>query len=94
MDTRESSGSTFITEALHRKKYCNIGALNSKKTPTSSIYSFCKGKMRPLNRSRRVDIESPNWHDTRESDGSTVFTKNLLKENLIIGLVKIFKTVY
>jgi len=38
---------------------------------------------RPLNRLRRVDIESPTWHDTKESDGSTIFTKNLLKKKFI-----------
>jgi len=38
--------------------------------PTSSKVSFYKGKIGPLDRSRRVDIQSLNWHDTRESDGS------------------------
>jgi len=52
------------------------------KPPKSSKVSFYKGKLRPLIRLRRVDIKIPNWHVTRESDGSTNFTKNLLNENV------------
>jgi hypothetical protein len=46
--------------------------LNPHKT---SKVSFCKGRLTPLHQWRRVDIESPNWHNTIESAGSTNFTK-------------------
>jgi hypothetical protein len=54
----------------------------SEKSTKSIKVSFYKAKMTPLNFSRRVDIESPHWHDTRESDGSTNFNKNYLKKKL------------
>ena len=65
----------------------------SEKSTKSINVSFYKAKMTPLNWPRRVDFESPHWHDTRESDGWTNFYKNLLKKNLFTwGALKIEKT--
>jgi hypothetical protein len=56
-----------------RKNYFNWDALKSENPPKSIKVSFYSGKMTPLNWPQRVDIESPHWHDTKESDGSTNF---------------------
>jgi len=63
-----------------RKNYFTCGTLKSKKSPKPHKVSFLSGKMTPLIRPRRVDIESPHWHDTRESDGSSIFNKKMFNK--------------
>jgi hypothetical protein len=65
---------------LSRKNYCTCGALKCIKPPKLCKISIFYGNMRPLIQWLRVDIERPNSQDTRESDGSIKFTKNLLKK--------------
>jgi len=72
----------FSIKIFSRNIYITWGALKSKKTPKSIQISFYRGKMTPLNWSLRFDIETPHWHDTRESDGKLIFSKNLLQQHL------------
>ena len=67
-----------------KKSYHTCGAFKSKKPLKSSKKSVFNGKLRPLYRRRRLDIESLNSHDIRLSDGSKKFTKNLFKKYLIV----------
>jgi len=72
----------FSIKIFSKKCYLTWGAFKCEKLPKSIKGSFYSGKMRPLNRPRRVDIESPHWHDTWESDGTSIFNKNLLQKML------------
>ena len=81
-DISQSDGSKKFTKNLLKKiSYRTCGAFKSKKPPKSSKKNF-NGISGPLCRRRRVDNESLNSHDIRQSDGSKsspkIFSKNLI----------------
>jgi len=80
-DTKDSDGSTNFNKYLLKKKLFYLRRVKELKPPKSTYVFFYIWKMRPLHWPRRVDIVGQHWHDTKDSDGSTNFNKNLLKKN-------------